>query len=153
MRLRLFRTPSCSACRRKPHSDSSTGTRKRAPRVIVEHFRCRRAWRSPARPGSRQDQRPFPYLEQSNPLEVPMTTTLAPLQGLSDALAALAAGAAPSLVSVRSRRSRSTGFLWRPGLIVTADEALAEEDEVTVGFAGAEPVAAKIAGRDRKSVV
>ena len=73
---------------------------------------------------------------------------LAPLQGVSDALVALAAGAAPSVVSVRSHRSRSSGFLWRPGLIVTADEALAEEGEVTVSFAGAEPVAARIAGRD-----
>jgi S1-C subfamily serine protease len=74
--------------------------------------------------------------------------TLAPLQGVSDALVALAAGAAPSVVSVRSHRSRSSGFVWRPGLIVTADEALAEEGEVTVGFAGAEPVAARIDGRD-----
>jgi len=53
-------------------------------------------------------------------------TALAPLQGVSDALVALAAGAAPSLVSVRSHRARSSGFLWRPGLIVTADEALAD---------------------------
>jgi S1-C subfamily serine protease len=75
-------------------------------------------------------------------------TVLAPLQSVSDALVALAAGAASSVVSVRSHRSRSSGFVWRPGLIVTADEALAEEGEVTVGFAGAEPVAAKIVGRD-----
>jgi len=73
---------------------------------------------------------------------------LAPLQGISDALVALAAGAAPAVVSVRSHRSRSSGFVWRPGLIVTADEALAEEGEVSVSFAGAEPVAAKILGRD-----
>ena len=55
-----------------------------------------------------------------------------PLQALSAALAGAVAAVAPSVVAVHSPRSRSSGFVWRPGLIVTADEALAEEGEVAV---------------------
>jgi S1-C subfamily serine protease len=71
-----------------------------------------------------------------------------PLEGFSEALSALAASAAASVVAVRSHRSRSSGFLWRPGLIVTADEALAEEGEVAVALPGGQMAEAKVAGRD-----
>jgi S1-C subfamily serine protease len=71
-----------------------------------------------------------------------------PLQDLSAALARAVAGVAPSLVAVRSGRSGSTGFVWRPGLVVTADEALAEEGEIAVTLPGGEAVSAKRAGRD-----
>jgi len=54
------------------------------------------------------------------------------LKDLSAALVGLVAGTAPSLVSVSSGRSRSSGFVWRPELIVTADEALSEDAEFTV---------------------
>ena len=53
-----------------------------------------------------------------------------PLSSLSSALADVVARIAPSVVSVHSHRSRATGFVWKPGLIVTADEALADEGEV-----------------------
>ena len=46
------------------------------------------------------------------------------LQELSTALAGLVASTAPSVTAVHSHRARSSGFVWRPGLIVTADEAL-----------------------------
>ena len=46
------------------------------------------------------------------------------LQDLSTALAGLVASSAPSVIAVQSHRLRSSGFVWRPGLIVTADEAL-----------------------------
>jgi S1-C subfamily serine protease len=55
---------------------------------------------------------------------------------------------APSVVSVHSHRSRATGFVWKPGLIVTADEALADEGEVKIGLSDGSTVAATIAGRD-----
>ena len=55
---------------------------------------------------------------------------LTPLQDLSAAFTGLVAKVAPSIVSVSSHRSRSSGFVWRPGLIVTADEALSEEGEL-----------------------
>jgi len=71
-----------------------------------------------------------------------------PLTSLSSALADVVAGAAPSIVSVHSHRSRATGFVWKPGLIVTADEALADEGEVQIVLADGNTVAATIAGRD-----
>ena len=78
-----------------------------------------------------------------------MSDTLpSPLQTFSAALADIVAAAAPSVVSVHSARSRSSGFAWRSNLIVTADEALAEEGEVAVTVAGGERHPATIVGRD-----
>jgi geranylgeranyl pyrophosphate synthase len=48
------------------------------------------------------------------------------IQNLSTSLASLVASTAPSVTAVQSHRSRSSGFVWRPGLVVTADEALSE---------------------------
>jgi S1-C subfamily serine protease len=70
------------------------------------------------------------------------------LLNLSAELAGLVAKAAPSIVCVLSHRSRSSGFVWRPGLIVTADEALAEEGEFAVRPPGGDEVAAQLVGRD-----
>ncbi len=70
------------------------------------------------------------------------------LQQLSDALADVVAEAAKSVVAVHSTRSRSSGFVWRPGLIVTADEALADEGEIAVMSPDGEAVAATLVGRD-----
>jgi S1-C subfamily serine protease len=71
-----------------------------------------------------------------------------PLQQLSDALADIVVQAAPSVVSVHSARSRSSGFVWRPGLIVTADDALDDEGAITIHLAGGDRVAASLVGRD-----
>jgi S1-C subfamily serine protease len=70
------------------------------------------------------------------------------LQNLSAAFTGLVAKVAPGIVSVHSHRSRSSGFVWRPGLIVTADEALSEEGEFAVTLPGGDIVAAQLAGRD-----
>ena len=70
------------------------------------------------------------------------------LTSLSSALANIVARTAPSVVSVHSHRSYATGFAWKPGLIVTADEALADEGEVGSGVAAGGPATATIAGRD-----
>ena len=75
-------------------------------------------------------------------------TDLSPLSSLSSALAELVARSAPSVVSVHSHRSRATGFVWKSGLIITADEALADEGEVAIGLVDGRRVAATIAGRD-----
>jgi S1-C subfamily serine protease len=75
-------------------------------------------------------------------------TQFAPLQDLSGALVGLVAATAPAVVSVHSHRSRSSGFVWRPGLIVTADDALADEGDVAIEFSGGNAVAATVAGRD-----
>jgi len=79
-----------------------------------------------------------------------MIDTAPPTQllNLSSELMALVAQTAPSVVAVLSHRSRSTGFVWRPGLIVTADEALAEEGDFVVQPAGGDEVSAQLLGRD-----
>jgi S1-C subfamily serine protease len=72
-------------------------------------------------------------------------TTLA---SLSSALEGVVAAVRPSIVSVHSRRSRASGFVWKAGLVVTADEALAEEGDVTIVLADGTTRPATIAGRD-----
>ena len=75
-------------------------------------------------------------------------TDLAPLAALSSALADVVARAAPSIVSVHSHRSRATGFVWKPGLVVTADEALADEGDIQISLPDGSTAAATIVGRD-----
>lgn len=75
-------------------------------------------------------------------------TNPTPLSSLSSALADIVARTAPSIVSVHSHRSRSTGFVWKPGLIVTANEALADEGEVQISLPDGSAAVATIAGRD-----
>src|SRR5262249_19090516 len=70
------------------------------------------------------------------------------LNDLSAAFAGLVAAAAPAVVAVRSHRSRSSGFIWRSGLVVTADEALAEDGEIVVSLPGGHSVPARLVGRD-----
>jgi S1-C subfamily serine protease len=74
--------------------------------------------------------------------------TAAILPSLSSALADVVARTKSAIVSVHSHRSRASGFIWKPGLIVTADETLADEGEVSVKFADGTTQSAKIAGRD-----
>jgi S1-C subfamily serine protease len=79
-------------------------------------------------------------------MELAMTDS--PLSSLSAAIADVVAKAAPALVSVHSHRSRASGFVWKTGFIITADEALAEEGEVLVRLADGTSRPATIAGRD-----
>jgi len=77
-----------------------------------------------------------------------------PLAEFSKAVAGLVAGAAPSLVSLKSGRSRSTGFAWRPRLIVAADELIDDDgDELKVTLAGGEEIAGTLVGRDHTTDV
>ncbi|MGY8684976.1 S1C family serine protease [Bradyrhizobium sp. UFLA05-153] len=71
-----------------------------------------------------------------------------PLAALSSALSDVVTRAAPSLVSVHSHRLRASGFAWKAGLIITADEALADEGEVEIRLADGSTRTATIAGRD-----
>lgn len=75
-------------------------------------------------------------------------TPAIPLQQLSDALTDVVARAAQSVVAVHSTRARSSGFVWRSGLIVTSDEALDDEGDITVALPGGEMAAANLVGRD-----
>jgi S1-C subfamily serine protease len=77
--------------------------------------------------------------------------TDSPLSSLSSASSALAdvvAKTAPAVVSVHSHRSRASGFVWKSGFIITADEALADEGEISVRLADGTTRPATIAGRD-----
>src|SRR5688500_12756408 len=73
---------------------------------------------------------------------------LSPLEQLSAAMADMVADAARSVVAVHTRRTRASGFVWRPGCIVSSEEALPEDEEVEITLAGGATVAAKVAGRD-----
>ena len=66
----------------------------------------------------------------------------------SMALADIVAVTAPSVVAVHSHRALSSGFAWRPDLVVTADEALADDGEVAVTLPGGERRKALVVGRD-----
>jgi S1-C subfamily serine protease len=70
------------------------------------------------------------------------------LQDFSDALSQRVAGAAPGLVAVHSPRACASGFVWRPGLIVTAENALAEDGEIIVVAPGGASASATLVGRD-----
>jgi S1-C subfamily serine protease len=71
-----------------------------------------------------------------------------PLQDLSAAFSDLVAKTAASVVSVHSKGARSAGFVWKTGLIVTADDALAEEGEVRLKGTSGGVTTASIVGRD-----
>jgi len=70
------------------------------------------------------------------------------LSSFSSALTGVVAQTGPAIVSVHSHRSRSSGFIWKSGLIVTADEALADEGDVSIKLADGGERPASIAGRD-----
>ena len=71
------------------------------------------------------------------------------LAALSDQFAALVAAAAPRLVAVHGADGgRISGLIWRTGLVVTAHEALAGEDEFRVLLPDGTTPTAELAGRD-----
>lgn len=70
------------------------------------------------------------------------------LSAFSDEIAALVRRASRSIVGVRSHRSQGSGFAWRPGLIVTADENITDEDRLAVVLPGGATVLATLKGRD-----
>jgi S1-C subfamily serine protease len=72
---------------------------------------------------------------------------------LSSAVAGVVARATPAIVSVHSHRSRASGFVWKPNLIVTADEALADEGEISIELSDGTVRPGKIAGRDHTTDV
>ena len=80
-------------------------------------------------------------------------TASSPLLAFSAALADLLRAAAPSLVSVQSNRARSTGFSWRPGLIVAAENALPDEGDISIVAPDGASSPAEIIGRDPSSDV
>jgi len=70
------------------------------------------------------------------------------LHAFSKDIADLVRAAGRSIVGIRSHRSQGSGFAWRPGLIVTADENITDEDRIDVVLPAGERVRATVKGRD-----
>lgn len=71
------------------------------------------------------------------------------LDTVSSRAADLLDGVAPRLVTVYGRRrGTASGFLWRPGLVITAEEALEADEDVAVARADGSQVTASLIGRD-----
>jgi S1-C subfamily serine protease len=71
-----------------------------------------------------------------------------PLQ-LSNQLAALVASAAQSVVAVHGGGRRpSSGIIWQPGVVVTAEETIARDADIALTLPGGNRVEATLAGRD-----
>lgn len=71
------------------------------------------------------------------------------LVALSDGLAAAVEKAGRSVVSVHGRhRISSSGVIWRPGVVITAEHTLRREDGIRVTLPDGRTVAAELAGRD-----
>jgi S1-C subfamily serine protease len=72
---------------------------------------------------------------------------------LSSAVAGVVARATPAVVSVHSHRSRASGFVWKTNFVVTAEEALADEGEISIELSNGTVRPGKIAGRDHTTDV
>jgi S1-C subfamily serine protease len=71
------------------------------------------------------------------------------LAALSNEITAAVAAAAPHVVAVHARpRLSSSGVIWRPGVIVTAEHTVRREEEITVTLPGGSNVPATLAGAD-----
>jgi S1-C subfamily serine protease len=71
------------------------------------------------------------------------------LSDLSNALAAAVERASPSVVTVYGRpRIPSSGVVWRPGLILTADAALRRDEDIRITLPDGKTVPATLKGRD-----
>ena len=71
------------------------------------------------------------------------------LSAFSDAIADVAATAAPALASFVTHHHRTaSAFHWRDGFFVTAEEAVEAGEEIELTLASGETVKAELAGRD-----
>jgi len=71
------------------------------------------------------------------------------LSTLSAQLAGIVERAAPSVVAVHARpRFSSSGVFWRPGVIVTAEHTIRNEEEITVTLPDGSTVPATLTARD-----
>ena len=71
------------------------------------------------------------------------------LAALSNELAGTVQRAAPSVVAVHARhRYSSSGVIWKPGVIVTAEHTIRREDEIRVTLPDGQSAVATLAGAD-----
>jgi S1-C subfamily serine protease len=72
-----------------------------------------------------------------------------PLAAFSDQSAQIVERVAQSIVAVQGgRRTSSSGIHWRTGVIVTAEETLERDEDISVTLPGGRQVTATLAGRD-----
>jgi S1-C subfamily serine protease len=72
-----------------------------------------------------------------------------PLSALSNQIATMVERASTSVVAVIGRgRTASSGFAFKPGVIVTASDALESEDDIAVVLPDGQQLAATLVGRD-----
>ena len=81
------------------------------------------------------------------------TSNPSPLSAFSAAVADLVRNVAPSVVAVKSHRAESSGFVWRPGLVVTAEDALADDGAIEIVAHDGASARAELVGRDPSSDV
>jgi serine protease DegQ len=71
------------------------------------------------------------------------------LAGLSNDLAEAVAEASRSLVAIHGRRRiPSSGVVWAPGVVVTANHTLTRDEDISLTFPGGDTGPASLAGRD-----
>ena len=71
------------------------------------------------------------------------------LAALSNELAAVVEKAGHAVVAVHARpRFGSSGVLWRPGIVITAEHTVRREEEITVTLPSGDNVPASLAGSD-----
>jgi S1-C subfamily serine protease len=70
------------------------------------------------------------------------------LLAFSDQTADLVASTVKSVVAVHGAGRPQSGIIWRPGVVVTAEETLEGDDSITVTLPGGRQVSATLAGRD-----
>jgi S1-C subfamily serine protease len=82
-------------------------------------------------------------------MSTPAQTGASVLAGISDELASAVERAGNSIVAVKARRHIAAGgVVWAPGVIVTADHVIENEDDISVFLPDGKEVKAKLAGRD-----
>jgi S1-C subfamily serine protease len=77
-----------------------------------------------------------------------LTPTDNPLVSLSHNLAEIVDRVGKSIVTVNARRIPSSGIHWRSGIIVTSDETIRREDDITVTLPDGRTVPVTFVGRD-----
>ena len=71
------------------------------------------------------------------------------LAALSQELAGAVDAAGRAVVAVNARhRFASSGVLWRPGIVVTAEHTIRRRDEIGITLPGGRATSATLAGRD-----
>ena len=79
----------------------------------------------------------------------PASSQPQPLLQFSNRLAAIVAAAAPSVAAVHGGGRRpSSGIIWQPGLVVTAEETVARDSGLALTLPDGSRVDATLAGRD-----